>query len=149
MRPSLFWLFTSDILMPQMYDAADEQYVTEPSRRQKKKKKKKTKIGLALNILCGFSADEIARAFLTDKEAIYKRLQRARKKLRTENIKIVPPGPFEMNSRLPAVLMTLYLLYNEGYYSAGRDMSIRRDLCYEAMRLCSLLWKTKKRIHQQ
>ena len=64
-------------------------------------------IGLALNILCGFSADEIARAFLTDKEAIYKRLQRARKKLRTENIKIVPPGPSEMNSRLPTVLMTL------------------------------------------
>ena len=101
-------------------------------------------IGLALNILCGFSADEIARAFLTDKEVIYKRLQRARKKLRTENIKIVPPGPIEMNSRLPAVLMTLYLLYNEGYYSADRDMAIRRDLCYEAMRLCSLLLENEE-----
>ena len=101
-------------------------------------------IGLALNILCGFSADEIARAFLTDKEAIYKRLQRARKKLRTEDIKIVPPGPSELNSRLPAVLMTLYLLYNEGYYSAGRDMAIRRDLCYEAMRLASLLLENEE-----
>jgi RNA polymerase sigma factor (sigma-70 family) len=101
-------------------------------------------IGLALNILCGFSVDEIAGAFLTEKEAIYKRLQRARKKLRTENIKIVPPDPFEMNSRLPAVLMTLYLLYNEGYYSAGQDIAIRRDLCYEAMRLVSLLLENKE-----
>jgi RNA polymerase sigma factor (sigma-70 family) len=96
-------------------------------------------IGLALNILCGFSVDEIARAFLTDKEAIYKRLQRARKKLRTENIKIEQPALSEINNRLPAVLMTLYLLYNEGYYSAVQDMTIRRDLCYEAMRLCSQL----------
>ena len=96
-------------------------------------------IGLALNILCGFSVDEIARAFLTDKEAIYKRLQRARKKLRTENIRIEQPGLAEINSRLPAVLMTLYLLYNEGYYSAGQEMAIRRDLCFEAMRLGSLL----------
>jgi RNA polymerase sigma-70 factor (ECF subfamily) len=101
-------------------------------------------IGLALNILCGFSADEIARAFLTDKEAIYKRLQRARKKLRAENIKIEQPGISEINNRLPAVLMTLYLLYNEGYYSAGRDMAIRRDLCYEAMRLCSLLLENEE-----
>ena len=96
-------------------------------------------IGLALNILCGFSVDEIARAFLTDKEAIYKRLQRARKKLRTENIRIEQPGLSDINSRLPTVLMTLYLLYNEGYYSAGQEMAIRRDLCYEAMRLGSLL----------
>ena len=96
-------------------------------------------IGLALNILCGFSVDEVAGAFLTEKEAIYKRLQRARKKLRTENIRIEQPGLTEISDRLPAVLMTLYLLYNEGYYSAGQDMAIRRDLCYEAMRLVSLL----------
>ncbi len=101
-------------------------------------------IGLALNILCGFSVDEVAGAFLTEKEAIYKRLQRARKKLRTENIRIEQPGLTEISVRLPAVLMTLYLLYNEGYYSAGQDMAIRRDLCYEAMRLVSLLLENKE-----
>jgi RNA polymerase sigma factor (sigma-70 family) len=47
-------------------------------------------IGLALNLLCSFSPDEIANAFLTDKQVIYKRLQRARKKLRSEKIKIEP-----------------------------------------------------------
>jgi RNA polymerase sigma-70 factor (ECF subfamily) len=96
-------------------------------------------IGLALNILCGFSPDEIANAFLTDKEAIYKRLQRARRKLRTENIKIEQPALYEINKRLPAVLMTLYLFYNEGYYSSCQDMAIREDLCFEAMRLTYLL----------
>ena len=96
-------------------------------------------IALALNILCGFSPDEIARAFLTDKDVIYKRLQRARKKLRSQKIKIIPPVLSEINGRLPAVLITLYLLYNEGYYSAGQDISIRQDLCFEAMRLASLL----------
>jgi RNA polymerase sigma factor (sigma-70 family) len=96
-------------------------------------------IGLALNILCGFSPDEIANAFLTDKEVIYKRLQRARKKLRTENIKIEQPSLSDINARLPAVLMTLYLFYNEGYYSSSQDMAIREDLCFEAMRLTWLL----------
>ena len=101
-------------------------------------------IGLALNILCGFSSDEIANAFLTDKEVIYKRLQRARKKLRTENIKIEQPAPSEINDRLPAVLMTLYLFYNEGYYSSSQDIAIREDLCFEAMRLTWLLVENKQ-----
>jgi predicted RNA polymerase sigma factor len=96
-------------------------------------------IGLALNILCGFSPEEIANAFLTDKEVIYKRLQRARKKLRTENIKVQQPAIDEINKRLQAVLMTLYLFYNEGYYSLSEDVSIREDLCFEAMRLTYLL----------
>ena len=96
-------------------------------------------IALALNILCGFSSDEIANAFLTDKEVIYKRMQRARKKLRTENIKIEQPAPSEINDRLPAVLMTLYLFYNEGYYSSSQNIALREDLCFEAMRLTSML----------
>jgi RNA polymerase sigma-70 factor (ECF subfamily) len=101
-------------------------------------------IGLALNILCGFSPDEIAHAFLTDKEVIYKRLQRARKKLRTENIQIEQPARSEINERLPSVLMTLYLFYNEGYYSSAQDITIRKDLCFEAMRLTALLLENEQ-----
>jgi len=96
-------------------------------------------IGLALNLLCGFGADEIANAFLTNKEVIYKRLQRAKEKLRTEKIRIEQPTSSEINDRLPAVLMTLYLLFNEGYYSANNNMILRKDLCQEAMRLTNLL----------
>jgi predicted RNA polymerase sigma factor len=96
-------------------------------------------IGLALNLLCGFGAGEITNAFLTNKEVIYKRLQRAKEKLRTEKIKIEQPGLSEINERLPAVLLTLYLLFNEGYYSSNQDTSLRKDLCQEAMRLNYLL----------
>jgi RNA polymerase sigma factor (sigma-70 family) len=96
-------------------------------------------IGLALNLLCGFGTDEIAQAFLTSREVIYKRLQRAKGKLREEKIKIESPAPAEIDSRMSSVLMTLYLLFNEGYYSASQDVTLRRELCLEAMRLAYLL----------
>jgi predicted RNA polymerase sigma factor len=96
-------------------------------------------IGLALNLLCGFGVDEIASAFLTNKKVIYKRLQRAKEKLRTEKIEIAQPTLSDIDNRLSAVLMTLYLLFNEGYYSSNHDVTLRKDLCFEAMRLTYLL----------
>jgi RNA polymerase sigma-70 factor (ECF subfamily) len=96
-------------------------------------------IGLALRILCGFGIDEIASAFLTNKETINKRLFRAREKLRTEKIVIRFPTGEETGRRLETVLTTLYLLFNEGYYSEIRDTVIQEDLCFEAMRLTYLL----------
>ena len=96
-------------------------------------------ISLALNLLCGFGVDEIANAFLTNKEVVYKRLQRAKANLRREKIKIEQPAPTDINDRLPAVLMTLYLLFNEGYYSSNQDVTLRKDLCFEAIRLTNLL----------
>ncbi len=96
-------------------------------------------IGLALNLLCGFGVDEIANAFLTNKSVIYKRLQRAKEKLRIEKIKIEQPTLSEIDDRLSTVLMVLYLLFNEGYYSSNQDMTLRKDLCLEAMRLTYLL----------
>ncbi len=96
-------------------------------------------IGLSLRILCGFGIDEIANAFLTNKETINKRLFRAREKLRTEKIAIEFPDETEIKKRLPTVLTTLYLLFSEGYYSESQDNVLRRDLCLEAMRLTHLL----------
>jgi RNA polymerase sigma factor (sigma-70 family) len=96
-------------------------------------------IGLALNLLCGFSPEEIARAFLTNRDTVYKRLQRAREKLRREKVAIQAPSLQQINERLPIVLRTIYLLFNEGYYSESDDLSMRKDLCIEAMRLNMLL----------
>jgi predicted RNA polymerase sigma factor len=96
-------------------------------------------IGLALNLLCGFGANEISNAFLTQREVIYKRLQRAKEKLRATNVKIVQPSIAEIDNRLPNVLTTLYLLFNEGYYSTNEDITLRRELCLEAIRLVYLL----------
>jgi RNA polymerase sigma factor (sigma-70 family) len=101
-------------------------------------------IGLALRILCGFGIDEIANAFLTNKEVIYKRLLRAKEKLRTEKVAIEFPAETEINKRLEPVLTTLYLLYNEGYYSESENSVLREDLCLEAMRLTYLLVENKK-----
>lgn len=96
-------------------------------------------IGLSLRILCGFGIDEIANALLSNKEAVNKRLFRAREKLRLENIKIEFPGESEINNRLETVLTTLYLLFNEGYYSESQEAVLREDLCLESMRLTYLL----------
>ena len=96
-------------------------------------------IGLALNLLCSFGTEEIANAFLTNNEVIYKRLQRAKEKLRKEKINIRYPTLAEINNRLPSVLMTLYLLFNEGYYSASENIVLRKELCWEALRLTNLL----------
>ena len=96
-------------------------------------------IGLALNLLCGFGVDEIAHAFLTNKKVIYKRLQRAKEKLRREKIKIEQPTLSQIGDRLSTVLMVLYLLFNEGYYSSNQDVTLSKDICLEAMRLNHLL----------
>ncbi len=96
-------------------------------------------IGLSLRILCGFGIEEIADAFLTNKETIQKRLFRAKEKLRENNISIELPGEFEIDRRLTAVLRTIYLLFSEGYYSVSQNRTLRKDLCFEAMRLCTML----------
>lgn len=96
-------------------------------------------IGLSLRILCGFGIDEIADAFLTNKETINKRLFRAKEKLRDKKIKIEFPGLSEIDERLETVLTTIYLLFNEGYYSISQHATLRKDLCLEAIRLCFLL----------
>jgi RNA polymerase sigma factor (sigma-70 family) len=96
-------------------------------------------IGLSLRILCGFGIEEIANAFLTNKETINKRLLRAKEKLREEKIKIEFPPIEEIDGRLASVLRTIYLLFNEGYYSSSQDKTMRKDLCFEAIRLCTML----------
>lgn len=92
-------------------------------------------ICLALQILCGFSVEEIANAFLSNNETIKKRLLRARDNLRKENFKLQDLNPVEIQGRLDNVLTTLYLLFNEGYFSKSNNSLIRKDLCAEAIRL--------------
>jgi len=96
-------------------------------------------IALALRILCGFGIDEIAEAFLSNKETINKRLFRAKEKLRTEKVKMELPSKNEIPNRLDNVLHIIYLLFNEGYYSKTQNEILRKNLCLEAMRLCVML----------
>lgn len=96
-------------------------------------------VGLSLRILCGFGIEEIADAFLSNKETINKRLFRAKEKLRELAVKIEFPAEKEIVTRLETVLTTIYLLFTEGYHSGGPDQTLRKDLCVEAMRLCTML----------
>lgn len=100
-------------------------------------------IALALNLLCGFGINEISDAFLSNKEVIYKRINRAKEKLKEKNIKIQNPNASEVKDRMNTVLKTIYLLYSEGYYSISQNTTLRKDLCAEAMRLTYLLIQNK------
>ncbi|TGM58603.1 RNA polymerase sigma factor [Leptospira adleri] len=100
---------------------------------------KEAQIGLSLRILCGFGIEEIADAFLTNKETINKRLFRAKEKLRNENVKIELPDPVEIEERLDSVLTTVYLLFSEGFYSTSRNTTLHKGLSLEAIRLCTIL----------
>jgi RNA polymerase sigma-70 factor (ECF subfamily) len=96
-------------------------------------------VALALHLLCGFEIGEVADAYLTNKEVIYKRINRAKQKLKEENIKIDQPDRGDIAPRLENVLTTIYLLFSEGYYSSSNRLVLRKELCAEAMQLCHLL----------
>ncbi len=89
---------------------------------------------LALKTLCGFSTEEIALRLFQSADAVHKRLQRGRARLR-ENAEVQRMDP----ERVQGVLHMLYLLFNEGYSSAQPDRMIRRELCDEALRLALML----------
>lgn len=101
-------------------------------------------IGLALRILCGFGIDEIAEAFLSNKETINKRLFRAKEKLRAEKVTMELPPEQEIPNRLNNVLHIIYLLFSEGYYSKTQNQILRQELCLEALRLGVMLTEYEK-----
>ncbi len=96
-------------------------------------------VALALKTLCGFSAAEIARAFLTSEAAIAKRLTRAKQTIREARIPFEIPDGKDLSVRLDGVLHTLYLLFNEGYKASCGENLVREELCHEAIRLATLL----------
>ena len=95
-------------------------------------------VALILNILCGFSVDEIANAFMSTDAAIEKRIGRAKRVL-AESKKLFDITSGEaFSARLPAVQRALYLLFNEGYHGASPETAVRVDLSHEAIRLVKL-----------
>jgi RNA polymerase sigma factor (sigma-70 family) len=96
-------------------------------------------VALVLNILCGFSVDEIASAFVSTHAANEKRITRAKKVLATSKKLFDVAASAEFSARLPAVQRALYLLFNEGYHGAAAETAVRAELCREAMRLTAML----------
>jgi RNA polymerase sigma-70 factor (ECF subfamily) len=98
-----------------------------------------SRLVLALKTLCGFSVTEIALRLFTTEASVYKRLARAREKLRQAPLQTQTPPLDSLRTRLPSVHEVLYLLFNEGYLSSREEEAIRRELCAEAIRLATLL----------
>jgi RNA polymerase sigma-70 factor (ECF subfamily) len=94
---------------------------------------------LALKTLCGFGVREIALRLFTSEANVYKRLGRARERLREAPPRLEELSREQYASRLPAVHKILYLLFTEGYLSSLADEAIRRELCQEAIRLALVL----------
>jgi RNA polymerase sigma-70 factor (ECF subfamily) len=100
-----------------------------------------SRLVLALKTLCGFSTSEIALRLFTTEANVYKRLARARERLRQSlsEVDTDTPALESLRSRLPSVHAVIYLLFNEGYLSTDAEHAIRAELCEEAIRLGTLL----------
>ncbi|MGO4715283.1 RNA polymerase sigma factor [Bradyrhizobium sp. 2TAF24] len=96
-------------------------------------------VALILNILCGFTVEEIAGAFVEGRSAVEKRIARAKHVLRGSKKLFDTAAPADFADRLPAVHRALYLLFNEGYHGACAQTAVRAELCREAMRLTAIL----------
>ncbi len=94
---------------------------------------------LALKVLCGFDVREISERLFISEDNVYKRLGRARRRLREDALDLEELTSTIMASRLPAVQTILYVLFTEGYLSSHAAGAIRRELCDEAMRLTAEL----------
>jgi len=97
------------------------------------------RVALSLKTVGGFSAREIARAFLADEATIAQRLVRAKRQIRESGIRFELPAGEDLAARIDYAFEVVYLMFNEGYAAqSGADL-VRQDLCGEALRLGRLL----------
>ena len=96
-------------------------------------------VALTLREVCGLTTEEIARAFLTTPATLAQRIVRAKNKIRDARIPYRVPPREELPERLAAVLRTIYLVFNEGYYASAGSALTRHDLSGEAIRVARLL----------
>jgi RNA polymerase sigma-70 factor (ECF subfamily) len=97
-------------------------------------------LALTLRLACGLGVEEIAGTLYAAPEAIAQRIARGKSALRALDIAFeLPPARELADERLPAVLNTLYLLFDAGYLSERHDEWLRPALCADALRLVRLL----------
>ncbi len=99
---------------------------------------RESQIALTLKTVGGLDVAEIASALLVPTPTIAQRLVRAKRTLRAL------PAPFALDDqttlapRRSVLLMTIYLIFNEGY-SSQRAQPVRYELIDEALRLGELV----------
>jgi RNA polymerase sigma-70 factor (ECF subfamily) len=92
-------------------------------------------VALTLREVCGLTTEEIARAFLVTPAALAQRIVRAKAVIRDKAIPYQVPASQELSDRLGAVLLVVYLIFNEGFTVETTGAELSR----EAIRLGRLL----------
>ncbi|MBZ5571725.1 MAG: RNA polymerase sigma factor [Acidobacteriia bacterium] len=92
-------------------------------------------VALTLREICGLTTEEIARAFLVTPATLAQRIVRAKAVIRDKAIPYQVPVSQELSVRLGAVLLVVYLIFNEGYTAETTGAELSR----EAIRLGRLL----------
>ena len=92
-------------------------------------------VALTLREICGLTTEEIARAFLVTPATLAQRIVRAKALIRDKAITYQVPVSAELPARLGAVLLVVYLIFNEGYLAETTSAELSR----EAIRLGRLL----------
>jgi RNA polymerase sigma-70 factor (ECF subfamily) len=95
-------------------------------------------IALTLKVVCGFSTEEIARAFVTSEATVSQRILRAKRAIEDAELEYEAPVRGEAASRVDTVLGVVYAMFNEGH-TAHSGALMRLDLQAEALRLGRLV----------
>jgi RNA polymerase sigma-70 factor, ECF subfamily len=96
-------------------------------------------VALTLREVCGLTTEEIARAFLVTPATLAQRIVRAKNVIRDKKIPYQVPVSEELWARLGAVLLVVYLIFNEGYSAVTTGGEASAKLSNEAIRLGRLL----------
>jgi RNA polymerase sigma-70 factor (ECF subfamily) len=100
---------------------------------------REAQVALTLRSVLGLTTAQLARAFLTSEATMTKRIVRAKHKIVEANIPFaIPPGQ-DARERQAEVLTSIYVMFNEGYLSAGPVQAQRADLAADAEWLASLV----------
>jgi RNA polymerase sigma-70 factor (ECF subfamily) len=87
-----------------------------------------TQVALTLHEICGLSFAQVARAFVLPTTTMARWLTNAKAKLRRAGD--TPDVPWQ--ERIPAVMVALYLVFNEGYAAADGHHE-RNQWCQDAI----------------
>ena len=100
---------------------------------------REAQVALTLRSVVGLTTTQIAHAFLINEATLAQRLVRAKRKIVDAHISLRLPESHELPERLDEVLAVLYLMFNEGYLSAGPERAAAHDIAADAEWLASLV----------